>query len=72
MGILGGMIGPMTPAAATTLAENSGGKPRLFIRGMRVEPMAVASATADPVIPAKNMEAMIATCARPPLIHPTR
>jgi hypothetical protein len=47
MGMLGGMIGPTTPAAATTLAENSFGKPRLLISGISVEPMAVASATGE-------------------------
>ena len=72
MGMLGGMIGPTTPAAATTLAENSTGNPRFFMRGIRVEPIAVASATAEPVMPAKKHEATITTWARPPWIHPTR
>ena len=72
MGILGGTIGPTTPAAATTVAENRLGKPRFFMRGIRVEPMAVASATAEPVMPAKNIEARMATWASPPVIQPTR
>ena len=40
--------------------------------GMRREPMAVASETALPVIPAKNMLAAMLTCANPPRKDPTK
>src|SRR5437867_4188967 len=38
--------------------------------GIRIEPSAATSATAEPEISAKNSEAPIETCASPPLIQP--
>jgi hypothetical protein len=42
-----------------------------FIAGMRIEPSADTSATAEPEISAKNMEAPIDTMARPPRMKPS-
>src|SRR6056297_321053 len=66
------MTGPLTPEAATTDAAKAGSKPRRFIIGIIVDPMAVVSATAEPEMPAKIVEAITATWPRPPRIHPTR
>ena len=72
IGIDGGMMGPMTPAAAISAAEKPASKPRRFMMGIMVELMAAVSATAEPEMPAKNIEATTATWARPPAIQPTR
>jgi len=50
------MIGPMQEEAAVIAAENSGVYPSSFMAGIRMEPIAAVSATAAPVIPAKNIE----------------
>src|SRR3954447_22032451 len=54
----------------STAAENSFVYPLLFIAGMRIDPSAAASATADPEISAKNIEVTMVTWARAPRIHP--
>src|SRR3954469_17898281 len=53
-----------------TAAENSFEYPLLFIAGMRMEPSAAASATADPEISAKNIEVTMVTCASAPRTNP--
>ena len=40
--------------------------------GISMEPSEEVSATAEPEMPPKNMEARMLTCARPPRIHPTQ
>ncbi len=45
--------------------------PFAFISGMRIEPSAATSATAEPEISAKNIDAPIVTIAKPPLTNPT-
>ena len=55
MGIEGGMMGPITEAVSVTAAENADEYPARFMEGIRTDPMAAASATADPDIPAMNM-----------------
>ena len=52
-------MGPIVEDAAVTAALNPGGKPFFTIPGTRMVPMAAASATADPLIPPKNMDAKI-------------
>ena len=42
-----------------------------FIAGIRIEPRAATSATAEPLISAKKSEALIDTIARPPRTKPT-
>ena len=41
-----------------------------FIPGIRIDPRAATSATAEPEISAKNSDAPIDTCASPPRIQP--
>src|SRR3954469_14852411 len=55
----------------STAAENSFVYPLLFIAGMRMEPSAAASATADPEISAKNIEVTMVTWASAPRTHPS-
>jgi hypothetical protein len=71
IGMLGGIMGPMTAADALVAALKSGSNPFSFIIGMRKEPMAEQSATADPETPAKNMLVTILTWASPPFNRPT-
>ena len=54
-GMEGGMMGPIVEDVAVTAAEKSLGYPSFFMAGMRMEPTALVSATAAPVIPAKIM-----------------
>ncbi len=53
-----------------TAAANGAGYPFDFMPGIRIEPSAATSATAEPEISAKNSDAPIETCASPPRIHP--
>ena len=48
------------------------GYPFSFMAGMRMEPRAATSATADPEISAKNIDAPMVTMESPPLIKPSR
>jgi len=70
MGIEGGMIMAMVAEEDVTAAANPLGYPLRFMAGMRIDPRAATSATAEPDISAKNMEAATLTMARPPLIKP--
>ncbi len=53
-----------------TAAENSFEYPRFFICGIRMEPIAATSATAEPEISAKNNETPMFTIASPPRMKP--
>ncbi len=55
MGMLGGMMGPMTEEAAVMAAEKPLSYPDFSIMGISRDPRAAASATADPLMPAKSM-----------------
>src|SRR5205085_3060802 len=66
----GGMITASVADEESTAAENSLLYPLLFIAGMRIDPSAAASATAEPEISAKNIEVTMVTCARAPRIQP--
>tara|TARA_Y100001958_G_scaffold153856_1_gene141932 strand:+ start:760 stop:1254 length:495 start_codon:yes stop_codon:yes gene_type:complete len=55
-----------------TAAEKAPGYPFFFIAGIRIEPSAATSATADPEISAKNIEVAMLIILNPPLIKPTR
>ena len=54
------------------LTENSGSYPSFFIIGIRIEPMEETSATDDPDMPPKNIEARMFTMASPPRMKPTK
>ena len=66
------MIGPIVAAAATTAAAYSAGYPSFFIAGIKTEPVADASATADPETPAIIILATMLTWDSPPLTWPKR
>src|SRR5210317_743719 len=70
MGIDGGMMMAMVAEEEVTAAANPLGYPLRLMAGMRMDPRAATSATADPDISAKNMEAATLTMARPPFIKP--
>ena len=70
--ILGGIIGPIALELALTATAKSVSIPLFFIAGINIEPKAEASAVADPEIPEKNILETIETCAKPPLICPTK
>ena len=53
--MLGGMTGPMVEAAPTRAAEKILGYPAFTMAGIRTAPVPVASATADPDMPAMIM-----------------
>jgi len=55
-----------------TAAANAPGYPFFFIAGIKIDPSAATSATADPEISAKNIEVAILIILNPPLINPTR
>jgi hypothetical protein len=55
-----------------TAAANAPGYPFFFIAGIKIEPNAATSATADPEISAKNIEVAMLIMLKPPLINPTR
>src|SRR5690242_11356334 len=64
------MITASVAADDMTAAASGAGYPFAFIPGIRIEPSAATSATAEPEISAKNSEAPIDTCASPPRIQP--
>src|SRR3954469_13957088 len=66
----GGMITASVADEDSTAAENSFEYPFCFIAGMRMDPSAAASATAEPEISAKNMEVTMVTCASAPRTKP--
>src|SRR5690606_17693370 len=68
---LGGITIPVVPAAVITPAVNSWLYPFLFISGIKADPTAAHVAEDEPEMAAKNMEATVATIAKPPFIHPT-
>src|SRR5439155_13485221 len=68
----GGMMTASVADEESTAAENSLLYPLLFIAGMRIDPSAAASATADPEISAKNIEVTMVTCASAPRTKPSR
>src|SRR6266850_662547 len=70
MGIEGGMITASVAEEESTAAENSFEYPLLFIAGMRMDPSAAASATAEPEISAKNIEVAMVTSESAPRIDP--
>ncbi len=72
IGILGGMITPMEPPAATMEAAKFLSYPLSFIEGIRTEPTAAVSAAAEPETPAKSILESIDVIPRPPLKCPTR
>ena len=57
MGIDGGMMMAMVAEDDVTAAAKPRGYPLFFMAGMRIDPRAATSATAEPDISAKNMEA---------------
>ena len=71
MGMLGGMMGPRAAAPDTTPAPKSMSY-SFFITGSSADPMAEASATAEPLTPDRIMPATTFTWAMPPRICPTR
>ncbi len=71
-GMLGGMMGPMVDAAPTRAAEKARGYPAFSMAGIRTTPVPVASATADPDMPAMIMLVTTVTWPSPPRICPTR
>ena len=68
--MLGGMIGPIAPAAAIRAVAKSMSYPFLFIAGIMMEPTAAVSAVDDPETPAKIIEAITEIIPRLPLINP--
>lgn len=60
------MIMPMVEDATVIPAEASGGYPSFSMAGIRMEPRAEVSATEEPEIPPKIMEATMFTSPRPP------
>ena len=54
-----------------TAAANGPGYPFFFIAGIRIDPSAATSATAEPEISAKNIEVAMLIMLSPPLINPT-
>ncbi len=68
MGVEGGIIIPMVEEATVMPAEASGGYPRSSMAGIRILPSAEVSATEEPEIPPKIMEATILTSPSPPRI----
>src|SRR5688572_19722475 len=68
---LGGMMLPSVADAAVSPAANPAGYPSRFIAGIMIEPMPSASADETPEIPAKIIDTVTLTCARPPRNQPT-
>ena len=62
------MIGPMTLEVCVMAAANPREKPARSIAGMRTEPTAAVSATAEPEMPEKKIEETTFTWPRPPRI----
>ena len=57
----GGMMGPITDEEAVTATEKSGSYPSSIMAGISMPPMEEVSATAEPVIPPKNILASMLT-----------
>ena len=70
-GIDGGMMMSIVAAEARDAAEKGNGYPNLRCQGMTKEPMAEASATAEPETPPNSVEDSTLTCAGPPCQRPT-
>jgi hypothetical protein len=68
----GGIIIAKDAEDDVTAAANAPGYPFFFIAGIKIEPNAATSATADPEISAKNIEVAMLIMLKPPLIKPTR
>ena len=68
----GGIITAKDAAEEQTAAANGAGYPFFFIAGIRIEPKAATSATADPEISAKNIEAAMVIILNPPFTKPTK
>src|SRR5215211_613510 len=66
----GGMMTASVAADDMIAAASAFGYPFDFIAGMRIEPSAETSATAEPEISAKNIDAPMETIARPPRTNP--
>src|SRR5205823_10744737 len=66
----GGMMTASVAADDMIAAASGAGYPLLFIAGMRIEPRADTSATAEPEISAKNIDAPMVTIASPPRMNP--
>jgi len=64
--VLGGIITPRVPAAATQPVARESSYPYLFISGMATLPMAAAVAFVEPHMAAKPAQAAIVAMARPP------
>ncbi len=69
-GTLGGMMMPVSPAAAMIAAEKGRSYPRFSISGKRMVPMAAVVAADDPEMAEKNTPVSLATMPRPPIIQP--
>ena len=69
--MLGGMMGPIVAEAAVTAAEKSGSKPSLIMASTSICPSPPASATAEPLMPEKTIDATMFAWPRPPGIEPT-
>ena len=72
IGMDGGMITARVAEEDVTAAAKGAGYPFFFMAGIRIEPSAATSATAEPEISAKNMEVTILTMESPPLMKPTK
>src|SRR5690606_9568118 len=70
MGRLGGMIGPMVEAEATSAEANPASYLSLFMAGMSTEPRLAVSASAVPEIPANTMEEPTVARPSPPRMNP--
>jgi len=70
IGILGGMIIPKIPDAATSATEKFLSYPFSSMAGIIIEPMEATVAGADPDIAPKNMHVTTVTIAKPPVNCP--
>ena len=71
IGIEGGMMTARVAEDDVTAAANAFEYPFSSIAGIRIDPSAATSATADPLISAKKSEALIVTIDSPPRMNPT-
>ena len=72
IGIEGGIMMSIVAAEAKEAAENAMGYPIRLCQGMRSEPMADASATAEPDTPPNKVDDNTLTWAGPPCQRPTK
>jgi hypothetical protein len=72
IGIDGGMITARVAEEEVTAAAKDRLYPFFFIAGIKIDPRAATSATAEPLISAKKRDALIVTIDRPPRMNPTR